>query len=66
MVKIKSKFSEEELVKIQNKISEKSGLYNYMSKDYPFEVIVSKYGEEKDMDSTLYIPSYQREFVWDL
>ncbi len=65
MGKVKSKFNEEELVNIQNKINEKSGLYNYMSKDYPFEVLVSKFGKESDIESTLYVPSYQREFVWD-
>lgn len=66
MVKIKSKFNEEELAKIQIQINEKSSLYDYMSKDYPFEVIYSKFGEEDNLDATLYVPSYQREFVWDI
>lgn len=65
MAKIKSKFSEEELVEIQQQIDEKTGLYDYITKDYPFEVIYSKYGEEYDLNKTLYVPSYQREFVWN-
>jgi len=65
MAKIKSKFSEEELVEIQQQIDDKTGLYDYITKDYPFEVIYSKYGEEEDLSKTLYVPSYQREFVWN-
>jgi len=65
MAKIKSKFTEEELVEIQQQIDKKTGLYDYITKDYPFEVIYSKYGEESDLNKTLYVPSYQREFVWN-
>ena len=65
MAKLKSKFSEEELTKIQEQIDEKNGLYDYITKDYPFEVIYAKYGEEEDLKKTLYVPSYQREFVWN-
>jgi len=65
MAKAKSKFSEEELNQIQQQINEKSSLYDYMSKDYPFEVLYSKFGDEENLDATLYVPSYQREFVWD-
>lgn len=65
MVKIKSKFSNEELSQIQNQIDDKTGLYDYITKDYPFEVIYSKYGEDSDLDKTLYVPKYQREFVWN-
>jgi len=65
MAKIKSKFTEEELKKIQIQIDKETGLYDYITKDYPFEVIYSKYGDEDNLDKTLYVPSYQREFVWD-
>lgn len=65
MAKIKSKFTEEKLEEIQKQISDESGLYDYMSKDYPFEVIAAKFGEEDDLNTTLYVPEYQREFVWD-
>lgn len=65
MAKIKSKFTEEEQEIIQEQINTESGLYDYMSKDYPFEVIESKFGDEGDENATLYVPEYQREFVWD-
>lgn len=65
MAKIKSKYSEEELEEIQNDINSKSGLYEYRTKDYPFEVIESKFGYEDEPEATLYVPGYQREFVWD-
>ncbi|HFU75336.1 MAG TPA: DUF262 domain-containing protein [Arcobacter sp.] len=65
MAKIKSKFTDDELEKIQIQIDKKTGLYDYITKDYPFEVIYTKYGDENDLEKTLYVPSYQREFVWD-
>ena len=60
----KSKFDEDKLQAIINQLEEKSRLYDYRTKDYSFEVIYSKYGDESDEDTTLYIPEYQREFVW--
>lgn len=60
----KSKYTDEELEVIQAQINEKSGLYEYITKDYPFEVIQSKFGEESDQDASLFVPKYQREFVW--
>jgi len=65
MATIKSKFSDKELDLIQQQIDKKTGLYDYITKDYPFEVIYSKYGGEDDLNKTLYVPSYQREFVWN-
>jgi len=65
MAKIKSKYTEEELEEIQSQINSKSGLYEYITKDYPFEVISSKFGEEYEENVSLYVPEYQREFVWD-
>lgn len=65
MAKIKSKYTQEQLEDIQKQINDESGYYDYMSKDYPFEVIESKFGEPDDENTTLYVPEYQREFVWD-
>jgi len=65
MAKVKSKFSDEELIAIQEQVDRETGLYDYITKDYPFEVIYSKYGEEENLEKTLYVPSYQREFVWN-
>lgn len=61
---LKSKFSEEQQILILKQFNEKSKLYEYRTKDYSFEVILSKYGDEDDDNSTLYVPDYQREFVW--
>jgi len=60
----KSKFDEEKLQAILKQVEEKSRLYDYRTKDYSFEVIQSKYGNEDDENATLYVPEYQREFVW--
>lgn len=60
----KSKFSEEKQALIIKQFNQKSKLYEYRTKDYAFEVILSKYGEEEDENTTLYVPDYQREFVW--
>lgn len=39
---------------------------DYDTKEYPIEVIVQKYEEFKDDDlNELFIPTYQRDFVWD-
>ncbi len=64
MAKKKSKFTDVELEEILNHIKDKSRSYDYRTKDYSFEVLESKYGNEEDENSTLYIPDYQREFVW--
>ncbi len=65
MARVKSKFSNEELKEIQEQIDNESGLYDYITKDYPFEVIYSKYGDAENLDKTLYVPKYQKEFVWN-
>ena len=61
---VKNRFSDDELDAIQKQIDENYKLYDYRTKDYPFEVVYSKFGDEDDPDATLYIPDYQREFVW--
>jgi len=61
---VKSKFNGEELQKIKEQVKEKATEYDYRTKDYPFEVICTKYGDEEDLNATLYVPKYQREFVW--
>jgi hypothetical protein len=61
----RSKFSEEELQEIESQVNNTSISYDYKTKDYPFEVIVTKFGDESDPESTLYVPEYQREFIWE-
>jgi len=39
---------------------------DYDTKEYPIEIIVQKYYDGKDDDENeLFVPSYQRDFVWD-
>ncbi|MCI5192390.1 MAG: DUF262 domain-containing protein [Candidatus Electrothrix sp. AU1_5] len=60
----KKKFSIEQQEMIIQKVKEKSIPYDYRTKDYPFEVICKKYGDQGDLEATLYVPEYQRNFVW--
>jgi uncharacterized protein with ParB-like and HNH nuclease domain len=60
----KSRFKEEELEEILKQFQKESKSYEYRTKDYAFEVIYSKYGDENDENTTLFVPSYQRKFVW--
>lgn len=62
----KNKFTKKEEGAILKQVKKKSTPYYYRTKDYPFEVICSKYGEEEDLNATLYVPDYQREFVWKI
>ncbi len=61
----RSKFSDEELQAIEAQVNSTSISYDYKTKDYPFEVIVTKFGDESDPEATLYVPEYQREFIWE-
>lgn len=54
------KLTEDEILSIDSQIREESIPYTYDTKEYPIEVIVSKY--EKDQ---IFVPHYQRKFVWD-
>jgi uncharacterized protein with ParB-like and HNH nuclease domain len=59
-----NKFSPDEQKLIEEQVRDNSSSYDYRTKDYPFEVICTKFGEQDDPNSTLYVPDYQREFVW--
>jgi len=50
----------------EKQILEKIKNYDYDTVEYPIEIIVQKYdyGIDND-DGDIYIPDYQREFVWD-
>lgn len=61
---VKSKFSQDELDSIQQQVIDKSIPYDYRTKDYPFEVICKKYRDDEGLPATLYVPGYQRGFVW--
>jgi len=56
---------------IENQIEIEIRTYDYDTLEYPIEVIVSKYEnslkdecDEDSLDNVVYIPDYQREFVW--
>lgn len=50
----------------EKQIAEEQVLADYDTKEYPVEIIVQKYNIGKDDElNELYIPSYQRGFVWD-
>ena len=55
----KNKLTKEKIEAIDNQISNESIPYIYDTKEYPIEVIVSKYKKDQ-----IYVPLYQREFVW--
>ncbi len=61
---VKSRFTKEELEAILNQFQQESKSYEYRTKDYAFEVVYSKYGDGNDENATLFVPSYQRKFIW--
>jgi hypothetical protein len=69
MAKVKEKelIFKEKQENAEKQILEKIKNYDYDTVEYPIGVIVEQYekGLEND-DGEIYIPDYQREFVWDL
>lgn len=61
-----SKFSQEELLEIENEIIDKQRKSEFDTSEYPVEVIVSKFQTNLlDTDKAeLFIPDYQREYIW--
>jgi Protein of unknown function DUF262 len=59
--------SVEEKTDLDAQIQELQKIVDYEIREYPVEVIVSKFTDGLDADEAeLYIPDYQREFVWSL
>lgn len=56
----KKKLTEDELFAIEEQIVKESIPYIYDTKEYPVEVIISKYKKDQ-----IFVPHYQRKFVWD-
>jgi Protein of unknown function DUF262 len=75
MAKIKSngeqlllfpKFSEEKIELAEQQIIEQQKVVGYEVKEYTIELLVNKYKDGLANDTNdIYIPSYQRKFVWD-
>lgn len=57
--------SELQKAEAEEEILENQRIVDYDTKEYPVEVIVEKYlvGKE-DEDNEIFVPDYQREFVW--
>lgn len=52
---------------IEKEFNDNSKFYEYRTRDYPYEVLCTKYSDETVKDcpqGSLYVPAYQREFVW--
>lgn len=59
--------TEEQLILIEDQIREKQKIVDYDVKEYPVEVIVNKYISNLETnENEIFIPSYQRSFVWDV
>ena len=57
--------TELEKAEAENEILEHQRIVDYDTKEYPVEVLVEKYLTGKDDDENeVYVPDYQREFVW--
>lgn len=61
-----SEITDEQKNLAEEQILAEQVLVDYDTKEYPVEIIVQKYSEllEDDLNE-LYVPSYQRDFVWD-
>src|SRR5690606_31056049 len=65
-MKAKKTITEEQKELAEEQILKQQVYADYDTKEYPIEIIVQKYLVGKDDDENeLFIPSYQRDFVWD-
>ncbi|MDQ7047818.1 MAG: DUF262 domain-containing protein [Sulfurovum sp.] len=67
MEKIKKeiKITEEQKTNAEKQILEKIKNYDYDTVEYPIEVIIQQYSDGiENNDGEIYIPDYQREYVW--
>lgn len=59
MAKKKRPLTPERAEELEKQLSSESVPYNYDTKEYPIEVILSKYDKGE-----IFVPSYQRDFIW--
>lgn len=58
--------TEEEVNKIENQIKNEQQSISYDIKDFTIEYYVQKYLDKEEIDENeLYVPGYQREFIWE-
>lgn len=66
MVELDLGKSDDEKTGLDNQIQEKQKITDYEIREFPVSVIVEKFLTGLDEDEAeLYIPDYQREFIWD-
>lgn len=59
------KLTEERLNKIEEQIEEEQRCVKYDIREFTIEYCVDKYSNGVDVDKNeLYVPEYQREFIW--
>jgi hypothetical protein len=57
---------EQDVVAAEQQIEEKRQEIDYDTREFTIEIIVNKYLEKDNEDlSEIYVPEYQRDFVWD-
>lgn len=58
--------SNEDAEKLEKQILDEKRTVDYDTKDYTVELVIKKYLEKLDEEENeIYVPEYQREFVWD-
>lgn len=58
--------SQEKIDRIEQQILNERKTVDFDTKEYPVEVLVSKYSKGIDNDENeIFVPEYQRDFVWD-
>jgi hypothetical protein len=58
-------FSNPRIEKFEEELAKHTTVYDYDTKEYPIEVIVHKFDPIlPDIQAEMFIPDYQREFVW--
>ncbi len=63
---IRTAVTDEQKVAAELQIKEQHKIIDYDTREYPVEVIVKKYLEQKEQDENdFYIPDYQREYTWN-
>lgn len=59
-------FDDAMIEKVEQQIEKEQKAVDYDTKEYPVEVIAQKYSEGlEDEDNELFVPDYQRDFVWN-
>lgn len=58
--------SEDRIKKLENQIQEEKKTVDFDTREFTIEILVKKYLDEIEAeDNELFVPEYQREFVWD-